>query len=156
MTKAGIVLVAALAFVASAAARPERVSPGKFVAVIYGQVLNQQHDRLYNELVPQQQALVSRDRFDTCMEQRFRALNIPDGTHVSRWRTIDVLHVTITLPGTRVRVRSTVVTVKLTLSDGTSTDQASDTYHLIIARGHWRWMLDATAMTAYKARRCPA
>lgn len=155
MAKAGIVFVAALAVVASAAAQPERVSPGKFVAVINGQVLNQQHDRLYNELVPQQQALVSRDLFDNCMEKSFRTSNIPSDTRVSRWRTIDVLHVTITIPGTRARARSTVVMVKLTLTNGTSTQQSNDTYHLFIVRGHWRWMLDVTGMRAYKAKRCP-
>jgi hypothetical protein len=45
--------------------------------------------------------------------------------------------------------------VKLTASNGSSTDERTDTYHLIIVRGHWRWMLDGPAMRAYKAKRCP-
>jgi hypothetical protein len=96
-----------------------------------GYLSDAQYGRLYDELHPAQQALLSRDEFIQCYSDEVPALTIED---------IDIgesFEESLTLPGTDQRVD----TVALTTEFSAGGSQDTTTFHEIEVDGEWRWML---------------
>lgn len=117
-------------------------SPAAFVRRVTTEFSRGQSGRLWDELLPADQRIVSRARFVACQPNvgwNLRSLKVletyDDTVHVSS-RTLS----------------SKAVTVRVTSDDGVTTA----TMHAVPVNGKWRWILAASDRTAYEAGRCPA
>jgi hypothetical protein len=95
---------------------------------------------LWDELVPSEQAIVSRSTYVSCARNGFRL------------RGFEVLQqydepVTVL----RRRLAATAVSVQVTSDDGITTA----TMHAVRVGGRWRWLLSRTELAAFRAGRCP-
>lgn len=99
-----------------------------------------QYGRMWEELHPAHQALVSRDRFDECANE----IEVPDLRIVEVYdEPIDVYAIP--------EKTSKAVTFSYKSGDGRSTE----TLHQVMVDGAWRWVFSTEAARAYEAGDCP-
>jgi len=128
----------------SPAAQPKQ-SPADFATEYVGQAIRGQADRTWETLAQEQRAIISRETFIRCAQQR--TLAVPDSVRVT-----DTYNTTTDIPGTAITgVASTAVTVELSWGS----QRQALTIHLVAEDGAWRWSLDADAIRAERAGDCP-
>jgi hypothetical protein len=100
-----------------------------------------QAGRLWADLVPSEQAIVSRNRYLACQENGgFRILAI---------KILDSYDEAVDVDDTQAPL--TAVTVQVTSDDGVTTA----TMHAVRVGERWRWILQPSDLAAYRAGRCP-
>ena len=123
---------------------PGRTPAGLAQVRFLDQLYNGQLDSVYETLHPAYQRLAPRKRFVACT--RAAALGGVDSIEI-----LDVHNDPVDIPGSG-RVPAKAVRVRVTSSDGESTTFVN---HEVKVGPRWRWVLNATAASAYRAGRCP-
>ena len=100
-----------------------------------------QSGRLWDSLVPSEQAVVSRQRFIGCRSNT--------GFWLRTFKALETYDESVDVDGRE--TPSTAVTVQVTSDDGVTTA----TMHAVRVSGAWRWMLQPSELAAYSAGRCP-
>ena len=100
-----------------------------------------QSGRLWDQLYPADQALVSRARYVQCEGN--------EGFGLKSVKVLDSFTEPVDVNG--VSERSEAVTVQVTSDDGKTTA----TVHAISSGGGWRWILSPAQRAAYKSGKCP-
>ena len=100
-----------------------------------------QSGRLWDELHPADQALVTRARFAECERN--------DGFNLKAFKILESYNEPIDVAGKT--SPSTAVSVRATSEDGETTA----TMHAVSVGGTWRWILQTADAAAYKKGRCP-
>jgi hypothetical protein len=95
---------------------------------------------LWDQLVPAEQALVSRDRYVACARNGFR---------LRRFAVLQQYDEPVAVLSRK--LPSTAVSVQVTSDDGVTTA----TMHAVRVNGRWRWLLSRTDLEALRAGRCP-
>jgi hypothetical protein len=145
----GAIAVALLAAVATACGSSGSSATGSgsksaaaFVKTVTTQFSRGQAGRLWDTLLPADQAVVSRARYTACQTN--------EGFELQKFKVLDSYSDTIDVGGTS--TRSTAVSVQVTSDDGTTTA----TMHAVSVGGSWRWILPAADYAAYKRGVCPS
>lgn len=125
----------------SGGSRSGTESPADFVRRVTTEFSRGQSGRLWDELLPTDQRIVSRARFVECQSNvgwNLKSLKVletyDDPVHVSS-RTLS----------------SKAVTVRVASDDGVTTA----TMHAVPVNGKWRWILEASDRRAYERGTCP-
>jgi hypothetical protein len=100
-----------------------------------------QSGRLWDQLYPADQALVSRARYVQCEGN--------EGFGLKSVKVLDSFPEPVDVNG--VSEHSEAVTVQVTSDDGKTTA----TVHAISSGGGWRWILSPAQRAAYKSGKCP-
>ena len=100
-----------------------------------------QSGRLWDELHPADQAIVTRARFVQCEHN--------DGFNLKRFKVLETYDERIDVDGKA--SPSTAVSIRATSEDGETTA----TMHAVAVGGKWRWILQPADAAAYKKGRCP-
>ena len=116
-------------------------SAAGFVQRITVEFSRGQSGRLWDELHPADQALVTRARFAECQRN--------DGFNLKAFKVLESYDEPIDVAGKT--VPSTAVSVRATSEDGETTA----TMHAVSVDGKWRWILQPADAAAYKKGRCP-
>jgi hypothetical protein len=116
-------------------------SPADFVRRITTEFSRGQSGRLWDELLPADQRIVSRARFVGCQAN--------EGWNLKAVKVIDAYDDPVavgakTLP-------SKAVSVRVTSDDGITTA----TMHAVSVNGKWRWVLQSSDRAAYATGKCP-
>lgn len=99
-----------------------------------------QAGRLWDELVPAEQAIVPRSTYVACGRNGFRL------------RSFKVLEqYDERVPVLKNELPSTAVSVQVVSDDGVTTA----TMHAVKVDGSWRWVLSRSDLAAFRAGRCP-
>ncbi len=117
-------------------------SASSFVKRITLEFSRGQTGRLWDELHPAEQAVVTRTRFIQCERN--------EGFGLRKVKLLDSYEETIGVAGTR--TRSTAVSVRVTSDDGITTA----TLHAVLVDGKWRWILQPADFAVYKRGGCPS
>lgn len=99
-----------------------------------------QAGRLWDELVPAEQRLVSRATYVSCARNGFR---------LHGFKVLDQYEETV--PVLTQELPATAVSVQVRSDDGVTTA----TLHAVKVDGKWRWILSRTDLAAFRAGRCP-
>ncbi len=144
-----VIAVAVLATVASACGSSGgsgtssgSKSAAAFVKSVTTQFSRGQAGRLWDTLLPADQAVVSRPRYTACQTN--------EGFQLQNFKVLETYADTIDVGGKA--TRSTAVSLQVTSDDGTTTA----TMHAVPVGGKWRWILPAADYAAYKRGVCPA
>lgn len=113
-----------------------------FIRTITTQFSRGQAGRLWDTLVPADQAVVTRARYTACQSN--------EGFELQKFKVLETYADTIDIAGKA--TPSTAVSVQVTSDDGLTTA----TMHAVSVAGAWRWILPASDFAAYKAGKCPA
>lgn len=136
----GAALVVALA--AGCGGGSSTQSAPDFVRRITTEFSRGQSGRLWDELHPADQAVVTRTRFITCERN--------EGFGLRKFKVLETYPETVEVAGKK--MSSTAVSVQVTSDDGITTA----TLHAVPVDGTWRWTLPAADYTAYKRGACPS
>ena len=117
-------------------------SASDFVRRITTEFSRGQAGRLWDELHPAEQAVVTRTRFIECQKN--------EGFGLRKFKVLESYTETFDVAGTP--AQSTAVTVQVTSDDGITTA----TLHAVLVAGKWRWILQPADYAAYKRGACPA
>jgi len=135
----GVVAVAAAGCGGGSSGGPESASD--FVRRVTTQFSRGQSGRLWDELQPAHQKVVTRARFVECQANEGWDLKKVDVLETYD----DPVHVAAK------PVPSTAVSVRVTSDDGVTTA----TMHAVSVGGKWRWVLQASDRQAYASGKCP-
>ncbi len=113
-----------------------------FIRTVTTQFSRGQSGRLWDTLVPADQAVVSRARYTACQSN--------EGFQLQKFKVLETYADTIDIAGKA--TPSTAVSVQVTSDDGLTTA----TMHAVSIAGTWRWILPASEYAAYKQGKCPA
>lgn len=116
-------------------------SAAAFVKTVTTQFSRGQAGRLWDTLLPADQAVVSRARYTACQTN--------EGFQLQQFKVLESYADTIDVGGKA--TPSTAVSVQVTSDDGMTTA----TMHAVLVAGSWRWILPATDYAAYKRGVCP-
>jgi hypothetical protein len=125
----------------SSATTPGKESAADFVKRVTLEFSRGQSGRLWDELVPADQAIVSRAKFVTCEGN--------EGFGLQTMQVLDSYDDPTSIAGKS--QPATAVTLKVTADDGTTTA----TMHAIPVNGSWRWTLQPAEYAAYTKGKCP-
>ncbi len=100
-----------------------------------------QSGRLWDELHPADQALVTRSRFVQCQQN--------DGFNLKTFKVLETYNEPFDVAGKT--TPSTAVSIRATSEDGETTA----TMHAVSVNGTWRWILQPADAAAYGKGRCP-
>ncbi len=117
-------------------------SPSSFVKRVTLEFSRGQSGRLWDELHPAEQALVTRSRFMACEQN--------EGFGLKNVKVLETYRETITVAGKA--MPSTAVSVRVTADDGITTA----TLHAVEVDGKWRWVLQPSELAEYAKGRCPS
>jgi hypothetical protein len=117
-------------------------SAAGFIRTVTTQFSRGQSGRLWDTLVPADQAVVTRARYTACQSN--------EGFELQKFKVLETYADTIDIAGRA--TPSTAVSVQVTSDDGLTTA----TMHAVSVAGAWRWILPASDYAAYKAGKCPA
>jgi len=120
---------------------PAKESAAAFVHRITVEFSRGQSGRLWDELHPADQAIVTRAAFVTCEHN--------DGFNLKGFKVLDSYHEPVDVDGKT--SPSTAVSVRTTSEDGETTA----TMHAVSVGGTWRWILQPADVAAYKKGKCP-
>ena len=113
-----------------------------FIRTVTTQFSRGQSGRLWDTLVPADQAVVSRARYMACQSN--------EGFQIQKFKVLETYADPIDVNGTT--TPATAVSVQVTSDDGLTTA----TMHAVRVAGKWRWILPAGDYAAYKKGTCPA
>jgi hypothetical protein len=116
-------------------------SAAAFVKTVTTQFSRGQAGRLWDTLLPADQAVVSRDRYTACQSN--------EGFQLQQFKVLETYGDTIDVGGKA--TSSTAVSVQVTSNDGMTTA----TMHAVLVGGKWRWILSPTDYATYKRGACP-
>ena len=117
-------------------------SAADFVRVVTTQFSRGQSGRLWDELLPADQRIVSRARFVECQANEgwnLKSLNVLEAYE-------DPVQIGVTT------VPATAVSVRVTSDEGVTTA----TMHAVSVNGIWHWVLQAADRNAYRKGTCPS
>ena len=117
-------------------------SAADFVRRVTTEFSRGQAGRLWDELHPAEQAVVTRARFIECEQN--------EGFRLRKFKVLETYDETIDVAGTS--VPSTAVSLEVTSDDGITTA----TIHAVLVDGTWRWVLQPADLAAYKRGACPS
>ena len=137
---AGAALVVALA--AGCGGGSSTQSASDFVRRVTTEFSRGQSGRLWDELHPADQAVVTRTRFIACERN--------EGFGLRKFKVLETYPETVEVAGKK--TSSTAVSVQVTSDDGITTA----TLHAVPVDGTWRWTLPAADYAAYKRGACPS
>ncbi len=148
-SRAGVVATATttlvLAFLAAgcggSGTSSNRESAADFVKRITIEFSRGQSGRLWDELLPADQAVVSRARFVKCEGN--------EGFGLQKTQVLDTYDDQTSVAG--ISRPAKAVTLRVTADDGVTTA----TMHAISVNGKWRWTLQPADYSAYVKGRCP-
>jgi hypothetical protein len=101
-----------------------------------------QSGRLWDQLLPSDQAIVSRARYTQCQGNQ--------GFRIKDMKVLDTYSDPVDVGGAAPE-RADAVTVQVTSDDGVTTA----TVHAISIGGSWHWVLSSADRAAYRAGKCP-
>ena len=142
MRRAALVLGAVGLLAAGCGGGSGSESPSSFVKRVTLEFSRGQSGRLWDELHPAEQAIVTRSRFMECEQN--------EGFGLKTVKVLETYPETITVAGKP--VPSTAVSVRVTSDDGITTA----TLHAVEVDGKWRWVLQPSELAEYTKGRCPA
>lgn len=116
-------------------------SAAAFVKSVTTQFSRGQAGRLWDTLLPADQAVVSRDRYTACQSN--------EGFQLQQFKVLETYADTVDVGGKP--TQSTAVSVQVTSDDGMTTA----TMHAVLVAGKWRWILSPTDYASYKRGACP-
>ena len=125
----------------SSTSQPGTESPADFVRRITTEFSRGQSGRLWDELLPADQRVVTRARFVECQAN--------EGWALKSIKVLETYDDPVHL-GTK-SVPSKAVTVRVTSDDGITTA----TMHAVSVNGKWHWVLQQSDRAAYAAGKCP-
>lgn len=121
---------------------------GSFLRATVIQLLHGQYDRVWSTLYPAQQKIVGLPLYTRCAKKELGALGALHSVKVvDQYKAIGKT----TVPGTRLKVAVEAVTLRLHY--GTQSEDV--TLRASQVDGHWRWILERRATTAYSRGACP-
>ena len=145
LIRCGLVAVVVVGACSSTRANPES-APAATRA--YMALVNQHNwAQVWKNLVPQQQALVTRDRFVACSQR------LDPGLTFQIDKLLSTRPGTILIPGTKLTVPSIAVTYQITA--GTAHRVVVATEHAFRVNGEWRFTMSAQQAQAFQVGRCP-
>ncbi|MGZ4394564.1 MAG: hypothetical protein ACXVZ2_04280 [Gaiellaceae bacterium] len=115
-------------------------SAAGFVKQVTVQFSRGQSGRLWDELLPADQAIVSRARFVACQQN--------EGWSLKSIKVLETYNDPVDVEGKALPAKA--VTVRVT-SDGVTTA----TMHAVSVNGTWRWILQPVDRAAYRSGKCP-
>lgn len=115
-------------------------SAADFVKQVTVQFSRGQSGRLWDELLPADQAVVTRARFVACQQN--------EGWNLKRIKVLETYDDPVYVAGKTIPAKA--VTVRVT-SDGVTTA----TMHAVPVNGTWRWVLQPVDRAAYASGKCP-
>jgi hypothetical protein len=138
-------------------ASPTRTTPeqdaGAYMKEVTERSLRGQYGRVWESLHPAHQAVVTRDRFDTCESQD------EGGAGATRItvKVVDTYEEPVGIRGTDETADSTAVTLRFSYSNPLTGKPAEEhqTVHAIPVGGEWKWIFDAPSYNAYAKGECP-
>lgn len=141
MNRTPVLPVLAAALLAGCGGSPSHgASAAAFIEHVTVEFARGQAGPLWDELVPSEQALVTRSAYVACAHNGFRL------------RTFKVLQQYDEPVSVLTRqMPSTAVSVQVTSDDGITTA----TMHAVRVEGRWRWVLSRAELAALRAGRCP-
>lgn len=116
-------------------------SAATFVKQVTVQFSRGQSGRLWDELLPADQAIVTRARFVACQQN--------EGWNLKSIKVLETYDDPVDVGGKSLPAKA--VTVRVT-SDGVTTA----TMHAVSVNGAWRWVLQPVDRAAYKSGKCPS
>ena len=139
-TATAAALLAALAAGCGGGASGQQ-SAASFVKQVTVQFSRGQSGRLWDELLPADQAIVTRARFVACQQN--------EGWNLKSIKVLETYDDPVDVNGKSEPAKA--VTVRVT-SDGVTTA----TMHAVSVNGTWRWILQPVDRAAYKKGKCPS
>ncbi len=116
-------------------------SAATFVKQVTVQFSRGQSGRLWDELLPADQAIVTRARFVACQQN--------EGWNLKSIKVLETYDDPVDVGGKSLPAKA--VTVRVT-SDGVTTA----TMHAVSVNGTWRWVLQPVDRAAYTSGKCPS
>ncbi|HET7379940.1 MAG TPA: hypothetical protein VFJ24_07865 [Gaiellales bacterium] len=116
-------------------------SPGAFIQQVTTQFSRGQSGRLWDELYPPDQAVVSRSRFMRCQGNQ--------GFRLKSFKVLETYNDSVDVEGKAEKAEA--VTVQVTSDDGVTTA----TVHAVNVGGTWHWILSPAQRAAYRSGKCP-
>ena len=116
-------------------------SPSGFIERITTEFSRGQSGRLWDELAPADQALVSRARYTNCEGN--------EGFVLKNIKVLDTYSEPVDVDGTA--EPSDAVSLQVTSDTGVTTA----TLHAVSVKGRWRWILSPADRAAYARGKCP-
>jgi hypothetical protein len=116
-------------------------SPADFVHRITTEFSRGQSGRLWDELIPSDQRVVTRARFVACQAN--------EGWELKSIKVLETYDDPVAVGAKS--IPSKAVTVRVTSDDGITTA----TMHAVSVRGKWRWVLQSSDREAYASGKCP-
>lgn len=135
------VLLLTLAACGSSSSPTGSESAGAFMKRITTEFSRGQAGRLWDDLLPAEQALVPRSLYVSCAANGFR---------LRSFRVLEQYDEPISVLARR--LPSTAVSVQVASDDGVTTA----TMHGVKVAGRWRWVLSRSQLAALRAGRCPS
>jgi hypothetical protein len=120
---------------------PGTESASSFVQRVTTEFSRGQSGRLWDELLPADQKIVSRTRFIECQSN--------EGWNLKSFKVLD--HYAESIPVGTKSLQSEAVTARVTSDDGVTTA----TMHAVSASGKWHWVLQPSDRKAYQSGACP-
>ncbi|HEY6960529.1 MAG TPA: hypothetical protein VI408_01430 [Gaiellaceae bacterium] len=140
MVKLVMLAVAALALAGCGGTHVKSESATAFLHRVTVEFSRAQSGRLYDDLVPAQQAVVSRNAYVGCARNGFR---------LKSFKVLDSYDEAVQVLGRN--MPSTAVSVQVSSDDGVTIA----TLHALRVAGRWRWLLPPRDLAAFRAGRCP-
>ena len=116
-------------------------SASDFVKQVTVQFSRGQSGRLWDELLPADQAVVTRARFVACQQN--------EGWNLKSIKVLETYADPVDVDGKSLPAKA--VSVRVTSEDGVTTA----TMHAVSVNGTWRWILQPVDRAAYKSGKCP-
>ncbi len=116
-------------------------SPSDFIRRVTTEFSRGQSGRLWDGLLPADQAIVTRARFVACQAN--------EGWNLKSIKVLETYDDPVAVGAKS--LPSKAVTVRVTSDDGITTA----TMHAVQANGKWRWVLQSSDRTAYASGKCP-
>lgn len=141
---ASIAAVAAALSLAAGCGGSGKESAADFAKRVTTEFSRGQSARLWDELLPAQQAVVPKARFLACEGNQ--------GFGLQKIKVLETYDEAVEVDGKAESSESSkAVTLQVTSDDGRTTA----TMHAIAAGGHWHWILKPADVAAYKSGKCP-
>ena len=135
-------IAAGVLVVAGCGGNSKAQSASDFVRQVTSEFSRGQAGRLWDQLHPADQAVVTRSRFIACQSNQ--------GFGLRRFQVLETYEETVPVGGKN--AESTAVSVQVTSDDGVTTA----TLHAVRVNGEWRWILRPADHAAYKRGACPS
>jgi hypothetical protein len=148
MKRFTLIIFLALAVTGSASAS---TSPGDFLKGLLNQVFAGQFDRTYSTLIPDQRKLVSQSKFMDCYQTMTSSVS---GATISDFKVTDTYASTVGIPGTKLHLKTTAVSVRYTIHLGKDSAPDAATWHVVQHGSSWFWIISQANLTKTKSGQC--